>query len=191
MLSEEFADSLFDQSDSAASAVGASAGAMAAAADETVIELEVVAPPPQEKSARKTGTTYVAMQVQSASFLTPAELEEFRELLLKKRREILANIGHLHGAAAEAKVKDQIRVDDVESAFDNVVAEIGLGLLSTEEEQLRQINEALSRLADGTYGLCAAADHAISTARLRALPWARYCIEHARSHEQTQRRGAA
>ena len=119
--------------------------------------------------------------------LSEQELEEFRMLLLAKRRELIGTIGRLHGGMAEAKIKDEIRSDEIEAAIDNEIAEMGVGLLSTEMDQLRQINEALGRIADGTYGICSSAKHPIGLPRLRALPWACQCIEHAKRQEQRRR----
>jgi RNA polymerase-binding protein DksA len=120
--------------------------------------------------------------------LSEQELEEFRTLLLAKRRDLIATIGRLHGGMAEAKIKDEIRSDEIEAAIENETAEMGVGFLSTEMDQLRQINEALNRIADGTYGICASAKHPIGLARLRALPWACQCIEHAKKQERRGRR---
>lgn len=43
--------------------------------------------------------------------------------------------------------------------------------------ELAQIESALQRIKDGTYGICANCEEAISPQRLRAVPWAKYCIE--------------
>ena len=43
-------------------------------------------------------------------------------------------------------------------------------------EQLRQINEALQRIKEGTYGICAECEKPISPKRLQAVPWAKYCV---------------
>lgn len=42
--------------------------------------------------------------------------------------------------------------------------------------QLRQIQEALDRLELGEYGICLSCEAAIPAKRLRALPWAKYCV---------------
>ena len=43
-------------------------------------------------------------------------------------------------------------------------------------DMLRDVNEALLRLERGEYGLCARCEAPIPPKRLRALPWARYCV---------------
>lgn len=67
---------------------------------------------------------------------------------------------------------------------DNFEQEFRLELLSTEHALIREIDEALQRIDDGTYGICLATHLPIGIERLRAKPWARYCIEYARLHEQ-------
>jgi DnaK suppressor protein len=43
-------------------------------------------------------------------------------------------------------------------------------------DQLKQINEALERINDGSYGICAECEKPISPKRLQAVPWAKYCV---------------
>jgi DnaK suppressor protein len=148
-----------------------------------------------DMAAASTATSDAFVQVPAAlpvrkgqSPLSEQELEAFRALLLEKRRQLIGTIGRLHGGMAEAKIKDEIRSDEIEAAIDNEVAEMGIGLLSTEVDQLRQINDALERITAGTYGICSFGKHPVGLARLRALPWAQQCIEHAKKQERRTRR---
>ena len=59
-----------------------------------------------------------------------------------------------------------------------------LGLIANEKALVREIDEALERIADKTYGICVATDQPITRERLRAKPWAKYCIEYARLREE-------
>ena len=49
---------------------------------------------------------------------------------------------------------------------------------------VHEIDDALNRIENKTYGICLATHNKISLARLRAKPWAKYCIEYARAHEE-------
>jgi len=51
-----------------------------------------------------------------------------------------------------------------------------LNLNKANTEQTRQINEALERIKEGTYGICAECEKPISPKRLQAVPWAKYCV---------------
>jgi DnaK suppressor protein len=47
---------------------------------------------------------------------------------------------------------------------------------SLEKSLLRDVEEALARVADGTYGVCQECEEPISAKRLQALPWAKFCV---------------
>jgi RNA polymerase-binding transcription factor DksA len=70
-----------------------------------------------------------------------------------------------------------------ELGSDNWEQELTYGLIESKQSLLREIEEALERLRNGTYGICEATKKRITKVRLRAIPWARYCIEHARTLE--------
>ena len=67
---------------------------------------------------------------------------------------------------------------------DNYEQEFALGLMDSERKLLREIDDALQRIEEGTYGICEATGEPIATNRLKAKPWARYCVEYARKLEQ-------
>ncbi len=60
---------------------------------------------------------------------------------------------------------------------------VNLLLVENEEQLLREINEALDRLQDGTFGRCESCRQKISRQRLQVLPHTRYCIHCAREME--------
>ena len=51
----------------------------------------------------------------------------------------------------------------------------------------QQIEDALERMRDGTYGRCAEDDQPIPIERLRAIPWAEYCAQHQAEREAGER----
>jgi DnaK suppressor protein len=53
---------------------------------------------------------------------------------------------------------------------------VSLHLNSMDYTQLRLVDEALDRLTSGDYGICLACEEPIPAKRLRALPWARFCV---------------
>jgi RNA polymerase-binding protein DksA len=61
--------------------------------------------------------------------------------------------------------------------------ELTLGLIANERTLLREIDEAIDRIDNKTYGICTATGKPITKARLNAKPWAQYCIEYARKRE--------
>ena len=66
---------------------------------------------------------------------------------------------------------------------DNYDQEFTLGLIENEQGTLELVNEALSRMQEGTYGQCVECGELISKPRLQAIPYARHCIRCARKLE--------
>ncbi len=67
---------------------------------------------------------------------------------------------------------------------DNYEQEFTLHLVEKDRQLLREINHALAKIRDGTYGICEGTGKPIARARLEAQPWARYSIEYARQMEK-------
>jgi DnaK suppressor protein len=128
-----------------------------------------------------------------APALTKEELQEFRQLLLAKKRDLL---GDLTGMTAEASgagpgEPSGPRPELPKFADESDDREITIGLLASERALLQEIADALERIDKGTYGVCLGAGEQIGKSRLRARPWAKYCIACARTMEQKQGRAAA
>ena len=129
-------------------------------------------------------------------------LVHFRKLLLLHRARISGDVSQLSDEALKTSRRESagdlssmpIHMADIGS--DNFEQEFTLSLLENGEEVLGEIDAALKRIEDGTYGLCeqcaqdpkkaGKASAMIPTARLRAIPWTRYCVEHARLVEEGQ-----
>ena len=123
------------------------------------------------------------------SGLTKQEKEAYRKLLVEKRAEILGDVASLKDAALSSTgnlSNMPLHMADVGS--DQYEQEAMLGLVESERRLLREITEALSRLHDGTFGVCAESGKPIGKARLEATPWAKYTIEVVREKERTGRR---
>jgi RNA polymerase-binding protein DksA len=121
---------------------------------------------------------------------TAQELESFRELLLIKRRELLRNVTEIQDGALNKNRQDasgdlsMMPVHMADLGTDNYEQEFALDLMDSERKLLLEIDEALARIQDKTYGICMGTEARISTARLKAQPWTRYCIEYARELEK-------
>jgi len=122
--------------------------------------------------------------------LSKGELKGFRRLLLEKRGDL---VGDMNGAENESlRTSRQEGTGDLSNlpthpadiGTDNYEQEFTLGLLESERILLAEIDEALERIDAGTFGICLGTDKPISKPRLRAKPWAKYCIEYARLVEQ-------
>ena len=124
------------------------------------------------------------------SRLSPEQLAEFRQKLLDKRHDLIGDVDNLTNEALRRSRQEAagdlssmpIHMADIGS--DNWEQEFTLGLITNERTLLKEIDEALERIDNGTYGICLATHRPINVTRLRAKPWAKYCIEYARLREQ-------
>lgn len=122
--------------------------------------------------------------------LTAVELKKYQALLLQKRREILTNVNEFEDEALKKSRLDAtgdlscMPIHMADLGTDNYEQEFALGLMNSERRLLREIDEALGRIEKKTYGTCEGTGKPIPKARLKAQPWARYCVEYARMLEQ-------
>jgi len=123
--------------------------------------------------------------------LSRKELAKFRLLLIEKRKSILCDVDGLKseicgdGYEGNNGTHPDFADDVAGFSTDSYELEVASQLLASEHEMLREIHEALERIEKGTFGICEATGKPITRARLKAIPWARHCIEYA---QQTQKR---
>ncbi len=111
--------------------------------------------------------------------LSAKELREFRDRLMKYRASILQDLGAMEREALQSTSGDvshmPMHMADVGSdAYDQ---DLKLGMAASERQRIRDIDDALNRIKDKTYGVCAQTLEVIPMARLRAKPWAKYTKE--------------
>ncbi len=121
--------------------------------------------------------------------LRAKELREYKKLLIQKRDELTGDVNHMSGSSAQAAGSggaehSSAPVHMADLGTDNWEHEFTLGLIVNEQKRIREIDDALSRIKNKTYGICLATHKTISHARLHAKPWAKYCIDHARARDE-------
>jgi DnaK suppressor protein len=120
--------------------------------------------------------------------LTKKQLNHYRELLLIKRAELVGDLTSMEAAALRSSGGEishmPIHMADIGS--DTFDQDFNLGLAEKDRKHLREIDEALQRIEDRSYGVCQMTGKDIPKARLDAKPWAKYTIEAARIVESQQ-----
>lgn len=109
--------------------------------------------------------------------MTPAETSALRERLASERDRIAGAIASLHergGSDDEASELGGVGADTASHTFDR---ELDEGLEEGAVQTLAQIDRALRRIAEGSYGLCERCGGPIPSERLSARPWATLCID--------------
>ena len=114
--------------------------------------------------------------------LSKEVLQKLKKALLKKRARLMGNVEKLEEETFMNSQKDYS--GDI-SGYKTHIADIGsdasgmelmLGLASNQQKLLQQVNEALARIEDGTYGFCQMCGKPIPQARLEAIPEAELCL---------------
>jgi DnaK suppressor protein len=117
------------------------------------------------------------------------DTEHFRQRLLAERQRVIDAIENLHtenpGSIAdetdEPTFQDNHLGDIATATFDR---EMASSLEENSNHVRKEIDGALARIDDGTYGLCERCGGPIGAERLEALPWATLCIEDKRKQER-------
>ena len=135
----------------------------------------------QEESANNTSSIQT-----NKGHLTTADIEHFRQILLRKRQEIVGNVSEIEEETLKKTDGDlsNMPIHLADMGTDSYEQEFALGLMDSERKLLREIDDALYRIEQKTYGTCEATGVPIAKARLEAKPWAKYCVEYARKLEQ-------
>ena len=114
--------------------------------------------------------------------LTKKEIDDLRASLLKEREELRRQLAELE-ASSFSSPQSEITG---ETSFDEEFADSGtatfererdLSLENNIRDLLGKIDKALSRIDDGTYGICQRCGRPIEKARIKALPYASLCIK--------------
>ena len=110
------------------------------------------------------------------------ETDRFRDALLEERTRVEAALENLHEETAGSLSEES----GEETAYDNHLAdtatetydrELDYTLEENSEHLLAEIDSALKRIEEGTYGICTNCGKEIPVDRLEALPWATLCID--------------
>jgi DnaK suppressor protein len=121
--------------------------------------------------------------------LQAAELRELRDRLEAHRRWLLSE--YRQDLERERAIPaDEIGdvADRAESAEDR---EELFAAASEALDRVREVDAALRRISDGSYGICLSCGRPIPLPRLRAIPWAGRCAEDQQAIEDAERRGQA
>ena len=135
----------------------------------------IIPPPPPPRSKPSKNQAGFSMR----------ELETFRDALLAKRRELVGDMYSMEREALQRSGENlsNLPLHMADMGTDNYEQEFTLGLMEKDRQLLREINQALSKIMDGRYGICEGTGKVIAKARLEVQPWAKYSIEHARKLE--------
>ena len=121
--------------------------------------------------------------------MSAIDTDHFKELLQQERQRVQAALENLH-EENPGSMSDESGED---AGYDNHLAdtatvtydrELDYTLEENSEHVLAEIDAALARIEDGTYGTCTSCGKQIAPERLEARPWATLCIDCQRKRER-------
>jgi DnaK suppressor protein len=110
-----------------------------------------------------------------AARLPKKELEKYRRLLVEKKNSLLSELAKTKNA--EEETTEESTQDIADKAVSSYTREFLYSLNDTERTTIQQIDQALARIEEGTYGFCLNCGNAMNEKRLTAIPWSRHCVE--------------
>ncbi|HEY3018037.1 MAG TPA: TraR/DksA C4-type zinc finger protein [Gaiellaceae bacterium] len=121
--------------------------------------------------------------------MSATDIDRFREALVEERQRVTAAIENLHdehpGSMAEDSGEDAVFDNHLaDTATETYDRELDYTLEENSEHVLADIDAALRRIEDGTYGICTSCGKRIAEERLEARPWATLCIDCQRERER-------
>lgn len=128
--------------------------------------------------------------------LPKADAAKYKKLLLDLRDHLIDGVNFLasdnlkrSGREASGELSGY-SLHMADAGTDNFDREFALSLVSSEQDALYEIEEAMKRLEAGTYGVCAMCDKLIRKERLEAVPFTRMCVLCQSQEEKNPRRAA-
>lgn len=144
--------------------------------------------PTKKKSSASASTDQPVLpkvQPKRKTKMAKKELDFYRDLLVSERSRLLGLVNGMEDEALRSKGGNlsnmPIHMADV--GTDTFDQDLALGIAETERKLLNEINSALKRIQEKTYGVCDMTGKQIPKARLNAKPWARLTIDAARKIE--------
>lgn len=110
------------------------------------------------------------------------DIDDFKRSLILREQDLTEQISRLNGEARESNSAE------VEDPADEAASDEGKATALEESTRLsatlKQVQDALTRIEDGSYGRCIDCGREIEAARLSAVPWTPYCLADQEQHDR-------
>ena len=102
-------------------------------------------------------------------------MKSIKDMLLRMREDLVREIARRSKATTEGVMPD---IGDIlDSVSEERTRELDMILTDREKKKLNQIDDAIDRIEDGSYGMCEECAVKIPKGRLKVMPFAKYCVE--------------
>ena len=107
--------------------------------------------------------------------MSKKEMEKYRRLLDDKKASLSSDLAKTR--SAEKETSEESTQDIADKAVSSYTREFLYSLTDGERGTLLQIDDAIGRIDDGSYGQCINCGQPMAEKRLTAVPWAPYCVD--------------
>jgi len=117
------------------------------------------------------------------------EVAQFKKLLLSLRERLVGKVDFMQGEALKKSRQDasgdlsNVPIHMADVGTDNYERDIMIELIQNGEEGVRNIDTALEKIEEGAFGVCELCAKKINKERLKAVPYAKLCIDCQREEE--------
>jgi len=146
---------------------------------------KVKAPPPVATTPQMPSEQVIQ---KTKTKLAKSDLDHYRGILLQHRRELVGRVTGLEDEALRSNGGNlsNMPLHPADIGTDTFDQDFALGMAATDRLLLQEIDDAIDRIVQRTYGVCQMTGKPIPKARLDAKPWAKYTVEAARLVESGQ-----
>lgn len=116
--------------------------------------------------------------------LTKRELDKFKKHLTQLREEVSSRI---RDRASSARIDEDELIEEMDQANRATEEAFNMRLLDKEVKLLREIDAAIEKFDEGTYGICEGTGEQIERRRLEARPWTRYSVAYKEQLEREKK----
>lgn len=152
-----------------------------------VISTKLAGPKRKKKSTPAPSSPSAAMPTEQVILTTKtklpkSDLDHYREILLRHRRELVGRVTGLEDEALRSSGGNlsNMPLHPADIGTDTFDQDFALGMAASDRQLLQEIDEAIERIEQRTYGVCQMTGKPIPKTRLDAKPWAKYTVEAAR-----------
>ena len=110
----------------------------------------------------------------------PAKLKSYYRSLVKFKNKLMEGLGERSEETIGTSAREtsgELSVNSPDAGSESFDRDVALSMVAGEQETLHEVEEAIARIFDGTYGICQETGKPINQARLKAVPFTRFSLE--------------
>ena len=136
------------------------------------------------------GTVSVAKRPVRDEKKVPKEWQSYYQILMSMRNSLKGSLGERSSETigASARESGELSLNSSDAGTETFDRDLALSMVANDQEALEEIEDAIDRIFDGTYGICQETKKPIKKNRLQAVPFTRFSLEGQMQYEKSSRR---